>query len=84
MKRRAFLKDLGIGAAGALVVSCIGKSGGNEADTQPVHKNKGPMTMRKNHNSGDSVSILGYGCMRLPSLNADNTPPILIMWIRKN
>lgn len=74
MKRRAFLKDLGIGAAGALVVSCIGKSGGNEADTQPVHKNKGPMTMRKNHNSGDSVSILGYGCMRLPSLNADNTP----------
>lgn len=27
---------------------------------------KDKMTYRANHNNGDSVSILGYGCMRLP------------------
>ena len=30
------------------------------------------MTMRVNHNTGDKVSILGYGCMRLPVNNPDN------------
>ena len=28
---------------------------------------KGQMTLRENHNSGDKVSILGYGCMRWPT-----------------
>ena len=26
------------------------------------------MTYRTNHNTGDRVSILGYGCMRLPTV----------------
>lgn len=72
MKRRAFLKNLGLGAAGSLVVSCIGKSGNETSETTPTHHKKGPMTMRTNPNSGDAVSILGYGCMRLPALELDD------------
>ena len=75
MKRRAFLRDLGLGAAGAMLVSCAGKTGAEDADADaPVkasHHKRGPMTMRTNPNTSDSVSILGYGCMRLPSLSED-------------
>ena len=46
----------------ALAPSCVGKTetGGK---TPTV---KGEMTRRVNPNTGDSVSLLGYGCMRLP------------------
>ena len=75
MKRRAFLRDLGLGAAGAILVSCAGKTGAEDADADaPVkasHHKRGPITMRTNPNTSDSVSILGYGCMRLPSLSED-------------
>lgn len=32
------------------------------------------MTYRTNPNTGDKVSILGYGCMRLPTMNDPNNP----------
>lgn len=63
INRRDFLKTLGVGSvisAGALA-GCNIK--GNNGDDVPV----GKMTYRINHNTGDKVSILGYGCMRLPT-----------------
>ena len=66
--RRGFLKLLGgsaVAVTTASVISCSGKeqSRGGEAITEvPTDK----MTYRTNHNSGDKVSVLGYGMMRLP------------------
>lgn len=71
MDRRKFLKDVGIGAAGALLVACAGKTNEDNAAESGKHHKKGPMTMRQNHNTGDTVSILGYGCMRLPVIQGE-------------
>lgn len=68
MERRKFLKYMGLGAGAALVApSCIRndkKSDGE--DVTPRKHNSGPMSMRTNPNTGDKVSLLGYGWMRLP------------------
>lgn len=73
MKRRDFLKNVALGTTGSLLLACTGKSANNETSATPTKHKKGPMTMRLNHNTGDNVSILGYGCMRLPKLeNIDN------------
>ena len=68
--RREFLKRLGAGSlvTTAALTGC--KSGGLKMDTSalgevPTDK----MTYRTNHNSGDKVSILGYGCMRWPTID---------------
>lgn len=65
LSRRGFLKYLGIGAAAGMVGACGSKTTG---DALPTQKTPGEMTYRTNHNTGDRVSVLGYGCMRLPSL----------------
>lgn len=66
ISRRSFIKTMGaaIGAAG--MIACGG--GRNTADGEaegdiPTDK----MTMRTNSSTGDKVSILGFGIMRLPS-----------------
>lgn len=65
ISRRNFLKTVAAGSVAAFAASCgiksgsDGKTGGTDAGT-------GPMTLRTNHNTGDKVSILGYGMMRLP------------------
>ncbi|MBO7382581.1 MAG: aldo/keto reductase [Muribaculaceae bacterium] len=65
MERREFLKRLGIGAAAtsAVVAACTGKK---EITSSSTRKATGPMTMRRNPATGDEVSLLGYGMMRLP------------------
>lgn len=67
--RREFLRRLAIGGAvataGATIAGC-GRSG-NTATTSVSHTD-GEMTMRVNPNTSDSVSVLGYGCMRWPTL----------------
>ena len=66
INRRNFLKYMAGGAVSAapaaslLVASCKPAS---SAEGQ-----NGTMTMRTNHNTGDRVSLLGYGMMRLPML----------------
>ena len=71
MKRREFLKRLGGGAIAASSVAAIGCSG-DKGKKRYVAEGIGgdvptdAMTYRANHNSGDKVSILGYGMMRLP------------------
>lgn len=66
INRRDFIKMLGTGTAATaamLTTACKGKGGATAAGQEPP---KGKMTYRTNPNTGDKVSILGYGMMRLP------------------
>lgn len=65
--RRAFLKGLGLATAAVAapaIVSC-GKGKGESGNS--AEPPKGQMTYRLNPNTGDKVSLLGYGMMRLPT-----------------
>lgn len=67
MDRRDFLKHIGGAAVATSVVLSACKS--NNEKSQPLEgilDGQGEMTYRINPNSGDKVSILGYGMMRLP------------------
>lgn len=65
ISRRRFLRHLGIGAVAGIATACGGKVvTGSNKKKEP----DGKMTYRVNHNTGDSVSVLGYGCMRLPTV----------------
>lgn len=59
MDRRDFLKT-SLAAGGALAFSSCAPGGSSPAG-------EGTMEMRLNPNSGDRVSLLGYGCMRWPT-----------------
>ena len=72
MDRRAFLKHLGVGAA-ATTAALAGCNSNNNPVTGnltaqgevPVDK----MSYRTNPKNGDKVSLLGYGCMRWPTVS---------------
>lgn len=68
MNRRDFLKIFGGAtvASSAMLTAC--KDTTDETKHSTREGKKGDMTMRKNPNMGDEVSILGYGMMRLPTL----------------
>ncbi len=51
-------------AASPLLAACVGNKNGSS--NLPQEPQKGKMTYRTNHNTGDKVSLLGYGMMRLP------------------
>lgn len=61
MKRREFIKTSLLAGAALTLASCKFKGGSPEK--QGI---EGSMEMRHNPNSGDQVSLLGYGCMRWP------------------
>ena len=65
MGRRDFLRSLvpGTLAAGAALSSCGPSSSGEPS---------GEMTCRLNPKNGDRVSVLGYGMMRLPTIDGGN------------
>lgn len=68
MNRRNFLKYLG-GTAALTFAGCNNsdKSVRNIGNTESNHKETtGGMTYRITPTTGDKVSLLGYGCMRLP------------------
>ena len=69
MKRREFLKTAGLAGTIAAVNACTGSS--EEATTSVSKEIKGEMEYRINPNTGDKVSLLGYGCMRWPALEGD-------------
>ena len=71
ISRRQFLKLMcgGAVASSALLAACKGGGQQNTANTQEPPKDK--MTMRTNPNTGDKLSLLGYGMMRLPKENMD-------------
>ncbi len=66
ISRRAFLGRIGMGtaavAASGLTIGCTKK----ESDSQEPPKGK--MTYRTTPTTGDKVSVLGYGMMRLPTI----------------
>ncbi len=65
--RREFLKiaGAGIGAAGlGTIPGCSGNRSGNGS----AKATDGQMTYRTNPTTGDNVSLLGYGCMRWPTI----------------
>ena len=71
ISRRSFLKLFGAGAVGtaAVLTGCKEKTMqvvGDEYKNQ-VEPPVGKMTYRTNPKTGDRVSLLGYGMMRLPS-----------------
>ncbi|MBQ2374281.1 MAG: aldo/keto reductase [Alistipes sp.] len=73
--RGEFLTRLGVGTAvtAAAFVGC--KPSGVKFDPYDVDDDDVPtdkMEYRTNHNTGDKVSILGYGCMRWPMTKGDN------------
>ena len=70
MKRRDFIKKMGGAAVATSVVLSACKSNDKPAVTPTdVIDGQGEMTYRVNPNSGDRVSLLGYGMMRLPIEN---------------
>lgn len=70
--RRTFLKMFGGGAVAtaAALTGCVAKKSENEEEQlRMVEPPKGKMTYRVNHNTGEKVSLLGYGMMRLPTID---------------
>jgi len=82
VSRRDFLKITGAVAATTAMASC-GRSGSPLGDIDPSGHHTGDipkdkMTYRTNPNTGDKVSLLGYGMMRLPNRTVpegQNLPP---------
>ncbi|MDE5725325.1 MAG: aldo/keto reductase [Duncaniella sp.] len=74
--RREFLKRMGVGTAvaGAVIASgCDSRKNVVTGDTTPSGPiPKDSMTYRVNPSTGDKVSLLGYGCMRWPTLPEDD------------
>jgi len=64
ISRRSFLKMLGAGSAGAAMAACSNKK--EESEVSVSGSITGSMEYRTNPNTGDKVSLLGYGCMRWP------------------
>ena len=72
MKRRDFIKKLGGAAVATSVVLAACDSKDKPIVPSNVTDGQGEMTCRVNPNSGDKVSLLGYGMMRLPIENGDD------------
>ena len=64
ISRRDFLKAMGMAGATAGLAAC-GNSTSSSANSDSL---KGEITYRTNPSTGDKVSLLGFGMMRLPSV----------------
>lgn len=75
LDRRSFIKRLGLGgmAAGATLAGCTPAAKKVAGDSHAVTEVPADrMTYRTNHNTGDRVSLLGYGMMRLPTVSGQS------------
>ena len=68
MDRREFIKHIGAATVASSVVlsACKSENGETPKALEGILDGKGEMTLRTNPNTGDKVSLLGYGMMRLP------------------
>lgn len=70
--RRQFLKRFGLGATvtGLAIAGCdrAGRNITNISEAGSSASGNGEMTYRVNPGSGEKVSLLGYGCMRWPTV----------------
>lgn len=74
INRRNFLNIIGAGAVTMAVAACGRKTKDGDAAPSSMssgNKAAGEMTYRTNPYTGDKVSILGFGCMRLPTLDKE-------------
>lgn len=69
LSRRSFLKALGLGGATVAAGSVVSCATG-EKETNPTEPPVGQMTYRTNPKNNEKVSILGYGMMRLPTIDS--------------
>jgi len=69
MNRREFIQHSAAAVAGTsvLLTACKKSSAGPDQESGIVESDPSQMTMRINPNTGDKVSLLGYGMMRLPT-----------------
>ena len=70
INRRDFFKLAGAGtlASAAALYGCSGNKNNGESESAALGEiPTGKMTYRTNPNTGDRVSLLGYGCMRWPT-----------------
>lgn len=75
ISRRNFLKAMGVGAMAFGAGAC----GNSKNENRTVNESTGEMTYRVNSTTEDKVSILGFGCMRLPVLpvEGENEDPVI-------
>jgi len=66
INRRDFLKVLGGSALAVGALSACGNGMNKRTMARLSGKIAGEMTYRTNRKNGDKISLLGYGCMRLP------------------
>ncbi len=66
--RRDFLKFLGGAAALTTLSSCGAGSASSKSNTNKTTTSDEGMEYRINESTGDKISLLGYGCMRWPTL----------------
>ena len=64
--RREFLKRFGIGTGAAMAMMALEPLGALAQDKKET-TGKGRMTYRVQHGSGEQISLLGFGMMRLPN-----------------
>lgn len=69
LSRRSFLKVAAITSLGLATGACSTTDKTSEGSAK---RGSGKMTLRSNPNTGDSVSILGFGCMRLPTVTGES------------
>ncbi len=67
INRRDFFKTIGAAGIAAGFSACTGENSGT-AQSSTGTAGKGEMTYRTNPSTGDRVSLLGFGMMRLPSV----------------
>ena len=75
MNRRQFLQRLGAGAGSALAMMAMGPlnvlAGNKKPDDVVGGNDQVKMTYRVQHGSGEKISLLGFGMMRLPDEQED-------------
>jgi len=70
ISRRSFFKLFGAGTAASAMYGCgtkTSKTSESQSGSRTDEPPKDKMTCRSNPNTGDTVSLLGYGCMRFPT-----------------
>ena len=74
ISRREFLRRLGIGAGSAIALMAMDPLrafAGHESSAPSTLQDENHMTYRVQHGSGEQISLLGFGMMRLPQDNQE-------------
>ena len=67
MSRREFLKRLGIGTGSAMALMAMEPLTAWAQNNKKAGTAQNAMTYRVQHGSGEPISLLGFGMMRLPN-----------------